>query len=188
MMQNNIEKILKENQLIPVVTVERLDQIDEIYHKLVAQDIRCIEITLRTDVAWEAIALFKEKYGSSFKIGVGTIISPEDILKCVKLKVDFMVSPGLTASMFEQFDISGIPFLPGVSTPSEIIRGMDMGWRFFKFFPADMFGGVKAVKLYGNIFKDATFCPTGGINDTNYRDYLELDNVMAVGGSWLLNN
>lgn len=187
-MQNNIEKLLKENPLIPVVTIDRLDQIDAIYQKLHAKDIRCIEITLRTEVAWDAIALFKEKYGDVLKIGVGTIVSPDDILKCVQLNVDFMVSPGLTSSMIQQFDFSGIPFLPGVSTPSEIIRGIDMGWRVFKFFPADLFGGVKALKLYGQIFSDVTFCPTGGINQENYQDYLALKNVLAVGGSWLTSD
>jgi len=188
MMQNNIEKLLKENPLIPVVTIDRLDQIDAIYQKLHAKNIRCIEITLRTAVAWDAIALFKEKYGDVLKIGVGTIVSPDDILKCVQLNVDFMVSPGLTSSMIQQFDFSGIPFLPGVSTPSEIIRGIDMGWRVFKFFPADLFGGVKALKLYGQIFSDVTFCPTGGINQENYQDYLALKNVLAVGGSWLTSD
>ena len=187
MLQNNIEAILKANPLIPVVTIENLDQVDEVYEKLSSQGINCIEITLRTEIAWEAIALFKERH-PDFQVGVGTIISSEDILKCVKLKVDFMVSPGLTASMIQQFDFSGIPFLPGVSTPSEIIRGIDMGWRVFKFFPADLFGGAKALKVYGNIFKDVSFCPTGGINKENFQEYLELKNVIAVGGSWLTSN
>ncbi|MFT6501552.1 MAG: 2-dehydro-3-deoxyphosphogluconate aldolase/(4S)-4-hydroxy-2-oxoglutarate aldolase [Crocinitomicaceae bacterium] len=188
MLQNNIEALLKANPLIPVVTIESLDEVDVVYENLSSQGINCVEITLRTEIAWEAIALFKEKYGPAFKVGVGTIISPDDILKCVKLKVDFMVSPGLTSSMIQQFDFSGIPFLPGVSTPSEIIRGIDMGWRVFKFFPADLFGGAKALKVYGNIFKDVSFCPTGGINKDNYQEYLDLKNVMAVGGSWLTSD
>ena len=187
MLQNNIEAILKANPLIPVVTIENLDQVDEVYEKLSSQGINCIEITLRTEIAWEAIALFKERH-PDFQVGVGTIISSEDILKCVKLKVDFMVSPGLTASMIQQFDFSGIPFLPGVSTPSEIIRGIDMGWRVFKFFPADLFGGAKALKVYSNIFKNVSFCPTGGINKENYQSYLDLKNVISVGGSWLISN
>tara|TARA_B110000305_G_scaffold31285_1_gene30016 strand:- start:66 stop:632 length:567 start_codon:yes stop_codon:yes gene_type:complete len=187
MIQNNIEKILKNNPLIPVATISELSQVDEFYDQLKEQGVNCIEITLRTKIAWDAIALFKEKYGSDFSIGVGTIVSPDDILKCVQNKVDFMVSPGLTNPMIQQFDVSEIPFLPGVSTPSEIIRGMDLGWKYFKFFPADLFGGAKALKTYGSIFKNSFFCPTGGINQDNYKDYLELDNVLSVGGSWLLN-
>ena len=186
MMQNNIEKILKENPLIPVATIENLSDVDTIYKVLSNKGIKCIEITLRTPIAWEAVKLFKEKYGAEFKVGVGTIISPDDILRCVNLRVDFMVSPGLTASMIQQFDFSGIPFLPGVSTASEIIRGIDLGWEYFKFFPADLFGGTKALKSYAAIFKNVQFCPTGGVNNDNYEEYLELDNVLSVGGSWLL--
>lgn len=186
MIQNNIENVLKNNSLIPVATITELSQVDSFYEKLKAQNVFCIEITLRSDVAWEAIALFKEKYGDEFQVGVGTIVSQEDILKCVKYKVDFMVSPGLTTSMIQQFDFSGIPFLPGVSTPSEIIRGLDLGWQYFKFFPANLFGGAKALETYSGIFKDVKFCPTGGIDGSNYKDYLDLNNVLSVGGSWLL--
>lgn len=185
MIQNNIAGILKNHPLIPVATIEDLSEVDKLYESLSKQGISCVEITLRTEVAWEAIALFKEKYGNEFKVGVGTIVSADDILKCVKVKADFMVTPGLTASMVQQLDFSGIPFLPGVSTPSEIVRGMDLGWYYFKFFPADIFGGVKALKTYGAIFKDAQFCPTGGIGSENYKEYLELENVLSVGGSWL---
>ncbi len=186
MIQNNIESILKNNPLIPVATITELSQVDTFYEQLKAQNVFCIEITLRSEIAWEAIALFKEKYGHEFKVGVGTIVSPDDILNCVKHKVDFMVSPGLTSSMIQQFDFSGIPFLPGVSTPSEIIRGIDLGWQYFKFFPANLFGGAKALETYSGIFKDVRFCPTGGINEENHQDYLTLKNVLSVGGSWLL--
>jgi 2-dehydro-3-deoxyphosphogluconate aldolase/(4S)-4-hydroxy-2-oxoglutarate aldolase len=186
-MQNNIESVLRANPLIPVVTIESLDQVDKVYTELSAQGIKCVEITLRTEIAWEAIALFKEKYGSEFQVGVGTIVSDDDILKCIKLKVDFMVSPGLNTQMIEYFETSGIPFISGVSTPSEIMRGIAMGWTIFKFFPADLFGGVKAIKTYGAIFSNVQFCPTGGINQDNYKSYLDLDNVLAVGGSWLIS-
>jgi 2-dehydro-3-deoxyphosphogluconate aldolase/(4S)-4-hydroxy-2-oxoglutarate aldolase len=187
MIQNNIEKILKENTLIPVATINNLSQVDEFYTILKTQGINCIEITLRTKISWEAIELFKQKYGNHFKIGVGTIITSEDILKCVKLNVDFMVSPGLSNSLIDQFNSNKIPFLPGVSSPSEIIRLIDLGWKYFKFFPADLFGGVKALKTYNSLFKDVSFCPTGGIKEKNHREYLKLDNVLSVGGSWLLD-
>lgn len=185
-MQNNIEQLLRKHPLIPVVTISHLDEIDGIYAKLCAQGVSCIEITLRTAVSWEAIEVFKQRYGHEFQVGVGTIVSKEDIAKCVVLDVDFMVSPGLSTSMIQAFEKSGIPFLPGVSTPSEIITAMDSGWRYFKFFPADLFGGVKALSTYGAIFSEVKFCPTGGINESNYQEFLSLDNVISVGGSWLL--
>ncbi|MFN5846446.1 MAG: bifunctional 4-hydroxy-2-oxoglutarate aldolase/2-dehydro-3-deoxy-phosphogluconate aldolase [Flavobacteriia bacterium] len=186
-MQNNIEDILSRNSIIPVVTIHDFHQIDAVYDQLMKQGIKCIEITLRTDYAWEAIAEFKLKYGCEIKVGVGTVISNEQILKCKDLKVDFMVSPGLTTSLVQNLEHSEIPFIPGVATPSEIIRGMEIGWRFFKFFPANLFGGVDALKAYGSLFKDVKFCPTGGVNETNYKEYLALNNVISVGGSWVID-
>ena len=94
MIQNNIEKILKENPLIPVVTISDEGELVKIYEKLKSKNISVIEITLRTEFAWEAIKLFKEKYGDEFKVGVGTIINAEQIQKSIDLRVDFMVSPG----------------------------------------------------------------------------------------------
>jgi 2-dehydro-3-deoxyphosphogluconate aldolase/(4S)-4-hydroxy-2-oxoglutarate aldolase len=184
--QFDIEKILLSNELIPVVTINTLEEVDSVYEQLKANGISCIEITLRTAVSWDAIKLFKERYGDQFKVGVGTIKSTSDIEKCQALKVDFLVSPGVSDSMIPVLNTCGIPFLPGVATPSEIIRGLEAGWKFFKFFPADLFGGIKALKTYGSVFGEAKFCPTGGINETNYRDFLALDNVLSVGGSWLV--
>jgi 2-dehydro-3-deoxyphosphogluconate aldolase/(4S)-4-hydroxy-2-oxoglutarate aldolase len=185
-MQNGIESILDRNKIIPVVTIENSSEIERIYTQLIKHDIKCIEITLRTNFAWEAISEFKSKYGNEIEVGVGTVISNAQILKCMDLKVDFMVSPGLTTSLVQNLEHSEIPFIPGVATPSEIIRGMEIGWRYFKFFPANLFGGVDALRAYGSVFRDVKFCPTGGINETNYRDYLSLDNVISVGGSWVI--
>ncbi len=184
-MQNNIEQILNENPLIPVVTIESEEELNNVYTKLNSKGISIIEITLRTDFAWDAIQIFKEKYGHEFKVGVGTIINAEQIQKSIELNVDFMVTPGLTTGMIQLLNFSGIPFITGVSTPSEIIRGIEIGWEYFKFFPANLFGGPEAMKSYGSIFKNIKFCPTGGIDDSNYKEYLDLPNVVAVGGSWM---
>jgi len=185
-MQNNILDILKQHELIPVVTINSIEEVDSVYKKLISQNITCIEITLRNKVAWEAIGLFKSKYGDKFSVGVGTITSVEHIERCKNLKVDFMVSPGLNDKMIKPFEDSGIAFLPGVSTPSEIISAMSNGWRCFKFFPANLFGGLSALKTYGNVFSEVIFCPTGGINGDNFKAYLALDNVYSVGGSWVM--
>jgi 2-dehydro-3-deoxyphosphogluconate aldolase/(4S)-4-hydroxy-2-oxoglutarate aldolase len=184
-MQNNIHKILEAHALIPVVTIHKIEEVDSIYERLNAQNINCIEITLRTKISWDAVALFKQKYGGSFSVGVGTITSVTAIQRCIDLKVDFMVSPGLSPGLIEPFEKSGIPFLPGVATPSEIIFAMELGWRYLKFFPADLFGGIKAMKTYHALFQDIKFCPTGGINQKNHQDFLDLPNVISVGGSWL---
>lgn len=184
--QFNIEDVLSGSPLIPVVTINALSEVDTVYEQLKSQGISCIEITLRTAVSWEAIRLFKERYGNEFSVGVGTILSIRDIERCQEVKVDFLVSPGTSDTMIAALNTCGIPFLPGVATPSEIIRGLEAGWKCFKFFPADLFGGIKALKTYGSVFSEAKFCPTGGINESNYKDFLALENVMSVGGSWLL--
>lgn len=184
--QFNIEQLLAGNPLIPVVTIKDLSEVDAVYEQLKSHGISCIEITLRTDVSWEAIQLFKERYGDHFSVGVGTITSINDIEKCKALQVDFLVSPGVSDAMIPALSSCGIPFLPGVATPSEIIRGLEAGWKYFKFFPADLFGGIKALKTYGSVFSQAKFCPTGGINESNYQEFLALENVLSVGGSWLV--
>jgi len=184
-MQNGIAQIVEKHPLIPVVTINQIDDVDSIAKKLIAKSIGCVEVTLRTNVSWEAIALFKQKYGDRLSIGVGTVTTSHDVDLCVKSQVDFIVSPGTSQELNEAMLNSGIPFLPGVSTPSEIITGIGYGWGFMKFFPAHLFGGLKALKVYHSLFKEIKFCPTGGINANNYQDYLELKNVIAVGGSWL---
>jgi 2-dehydro-3-deoxyphosphogluconate aldolase/(4S)-4-hydroxy-2-oxoglutarate aldolase len=185
-MQNNILDILKKHPVIPVVSIYKEEEIDDIYNALKKKGISCIEITLRTEYAWNAVQEFKQRYGEHMDIGVGTIISVEQINRCADLKVDFMVSPGLTSTMVQNLEHSGIPFIPGVATPSEIIRGMEIGWRYFKFFPANLYGGIEALKSYGSVFNEVKFCPTGGINESNYQEYLSLDNVISVGGSWVI--
>jgi 2-dehydro-3-deoxyphosphogluconate aldolase/(4S)-4-hydroxy-2-oxoglutarate aldolase len=184
-MQNNIADILRSNQLIPVVTIHDRAELDRIFQRLKTKNITCIEITLRTDYAWEAIQTAKQVYGKEFKIGVGTITSVEAIERCMNLQVDFMVSPGLTTNLARAFEDSGIAFLPGVATPSEIISAMEQGFRYLKFFPAHLFGGLKALQTYSALFPMVTFCPTGGINKDNYPEFLALKNVLSVGGSWL---
>lgn len=185
-MQNNIEEILQANAIVPVVTIQNEGEIDSIYQKLISRGIHCIEITLRTEYAFEAIAEFKKRYGSEFKVGVGTVIKSEQVEKCKALNVDFIVSPGLTTDLAHELHESKIAFLPGAITPSEIIAGQELGVQFFKFFPANLFGGIETLKAYESVFKGVKFCPTGGINETNYQEFLKLENVVSVGGTWVL--
>ena len=185
-MQNNIEEILQANTIIPVVTIKHEAEIDAIYQTLSSKGIQCIEITLRTEYAFEAIAEYKKRYGSEFKVGVGTVISEGQVNKCIELNVDFIVSPGLTENLAKVLRASKIPFLPGAVTPSEIISGQELGVEYFKFFPANLFGGLETLRAYAIVFKGVKFCPTGGVNESNYQDFLKLENVVSVGGTWVL--
>ena len=183
--QNNIREVLAKHPIIPVVTFTNLDEVEAKMEVLLRNNAKCIEITLRTPVAYDAIQKVKENYGSEITVGMGTVVLEAQIRKAIELQVDFMVSPGLHGGLAEQLMASKIAFIPGVATPSDIINGLQFGWDTFKFFPAFLFGGVEALKTYGQVFPHLKFCPTGGLTEASYRDYLALENVISVGGSWL---
>lgn len=185
-MQNQINLFLEKHPIIPVVTLNGPEDIDRIYRQLMDANISCVEITLRTPYAVNGIQTFKEKYGESISIGVGTIINIDQIRACIETKVDFMVTPGLSSLLLQHLEHSAIPYLPGVATPGEIVKGLELGCSYFKFFPANLFGGIDALKTYASVFSQAKFCPTGGLTASNYTSYLELPNVVSVGGSWIV--
>jgi len=184
--QNGIRNTLANHPLIPVATVHSTASIDNMVQHLIGQGIHCIEVTLRTEVAWDAIRIIKENYGDAFTVGVGTLVHAEQVERAIELGVDFMVSPGLNKPLIDAFVSCKTPFIPGVTTPSEIMEGIALGWDTFKFFPAHVFGGLKALKTYGQVFPNVRFCPTGGINEETNQEFLELNNVICVGGSWMM--
>jgi 2-dehydro-3-deoxyphosphogluconate aldolase / (4S)-4-hydroxy-2-oxoglutarate aldolase len=186
-MQNGILQVLEKNQLIPVVTFDHMDQVDALAEKLISSGISCIEVTLRTDVALDAIRVLKEKYGSQLSVGAGTVVQQSQIDALVELQADFIVSPGSSEKLIQALLKTDIPFIPGVVTPSEIIQGMELGCKVFKFFPAGIFGGVNTLKTYNSVFPQVKFCPTGGINASTAKDFLDLPNVVSVGGSWMVD-
>lgn len=183
--QNNIKEVMKNHQLVPVITFQEGGQPEQMMDFLINQGIKCIEITLRTPSGINAIARLKEQYNiSDILIGAGTVTNKNQIQELKQIGADFMVSPGLTQQLKNDMEESGIPYLPGVATPSEIMKAKEMGLKTLKFFPANLFGGLSALKTFGNLFPDISFCPTGGIKKDTSKEYLALDNVFAVGGSW----
>lgn len=186
MTQNNIRAVLAAHKIIPVVTFHNLNEVDSLVDQLLERGVRCIEVTLRTAEALECIAYLAKHRKNELSIGVGTVIRPEQVEILESMGVDFLVSPGLSADLAAAFLNSKIPFIPGVATPSDIITAQAYGFDTLKFFPANLFGGLGALKAYGQVFPTIKFCPTGGINATNYEEFLALNNVIAVGGSWLV--
>lgn len=186
MKQNNIENVLKNHPLIPVVTIHSEEEIEPIIQQLIARNIFCIEVTLRTDFAFEAIEIIKNRYSETITLGVGTVLSQSQIERLVEIGVDFIVSPGLTPSLYDHLTVSKIPFIPGAVTPSEIMQAIELGCTTLKFFPATIFGGIQALKTYGTVFSQVKFCPTGGVDESTYEAYLALSNVISVGGSWMM--
>ena len=184
-MQNNIQSVLEKNNLIPVVTIYDLIEIDSIIEPLLKKGIFCIEVTLRTPCAFDALREIKLKYPNQILLGVGTVINEKQIDELKDIGVDFIVSPATSVHLLEVLTKSGIPYITGIATPSDILLGIEAGCKYFKFFPATIFGGVDALKTYAQLFPEIKFCPTGGLNENTYKDYLSLPNVISVGGSWM---
>ena len=160
-----LDSICLKAEVIPVITIERLEDAVPLGRALVEGGLTVLEVTLRTDCALEAVKRMREALPGA--------------------SADFVVTPGATDALYRYGVESPVPMLPGVSTVSELMTGWQYGYRRFKFFPAESSGGAKAIKAFGAPIPEARFCPTGGITVDNADDYLSLPNVMCVGGSWL---
>ncbi|WP_435252711.1 bifunctional 4-hydroxy-2-oxoglutarate aldolase/2-dehydro-3-deoxy-phosphogluconate aldolase [Streptomyces tendae] len=171
--------------VVPVVVVDDLADAVPLARALVAGGLPAIEVTLRTPVALDAIrAVAGEVPGAV--VGAGTVITPEQVADVVAAGARFLVSPGWTDVLLEAMRASGVPFLPGVSTTSEVVALLERGVREMKFFPAEAAGGTAYLKALAAPLPQARFCPTGGISPASAPEYLALPNVGCVGGSWML--
>lgn len=172
---------------LPVLIVESEQQAVDLCRALAQAGLKAVEITLRTPAALAAIKAVKQALPELI-VAAGTVISTNDMEKVAEAGVDFAVSPGLTRALSECARHHQLAFLPGISTASEIIRGMELGHREFKFFPAQASGGAPLLKAFDSPFAGISFCPTGGINGANVESYLALANVCCVGGSWMISD
>lgn len=182
--QKEPEEILRQGPVVPVMVIQKLEHAVPLAKALMAGGIRVLEITLRTPVAVEAIRAIRKDVPEAI-VGAGTVIGAEDLTVVAEAGAIFAISPGLTAELLQAANQGSIPLIPGISTVSELMTGMALGYTHFKFFPAEAAGGVKMLKAIAGPFPRITFCPTGGITPDNFRDYLVLGNVACVGGSWL---
>ncbi|MFF0672234.1 bifunctional 4-hydroxy-2-oxoglutarate aldolase/2-dehydro-3-deoxy-phosphogluconate aldolase [Streptomyces tendae] len=177
--------VLDLASVVPVVVVDDLADAVPLARALVAGGLPAIEVTLRTPVALDAIrAIAGEVPGAV--VGAGTVITPEQVADVVAAGARFLVSPGWTDVLLEAMRASGVPFLPGVSTTSEVVALLERGVREMKFFPAEAAGGTAYLKALAAPLPQARFCPTGGITSASAPEYLALPNVGCVGGSWML--
>ena len=167
---------------IPVVVIKELSETDKILTALKNYGINCAEITFRTACAEEAIAYACEKY-PEMNIGAGTVINAEQCEKALKAGAKFIVSPGLSQAVAEVCKKNNVPYYPGCVTPTEIMQALELGITIVKFFPANIYGGLKAMKALSGPFPQVKFIPTGGIDKNNINEYLAWDKIYAVGGS-----
>ncbi len=176
--------VLKTGPVVPVIVINNPDHAVPLAKALVAGGIKVLEVTLRTPVAIEAIRMISAEVPDAV-VGAGTVATEADLNAVFDAGGVFAISPGLTPTLVTAAINGPIALIPGISTASELMLGMEYGLREFKFFPAAAAGGIKMIKSIGGPFPQATFCPTGGISPENYKQYLNLKNVACVGGSWL---
>ena len=176
--------LLSDARLVAVLTIESVDHAIPLARALVAGGVRTLEITLRTAAGAPAAKLIREKVPQAI-VGLGTVTQRRDLELARDLELPFAFSPGATVELLDAAMALGVPFVPGIATASELIQAMIRGYGVVKLFPAEQVGGVGALKAFGGPFPAMRFNPTGGVTEANMRDYLNLPNVVAVGGSWM---
>ncbi len=179
-----IDALMRSVAVIPVLVIDDIDHAAPIAEALVAGGLVALEVTLRTPVALDVIREMAKVEGAV--VGAGTVLNPRDLDAALNAGAKYIVSPGLTAPLTEAAARSGVPYLPGVATSADIMRGLDHGLDRFKFFPAEASGGLKALKAQAAVFGNVRFCPTGGITEATAPDWLAHPSVLCVGGSWVV--
>jgi len=180
----DIRDIMSASPVIPVLIIQLLEHAVPLAQALVRGGLRVLEVTLRTSCALEAIRAMRAAVPDAI-VGGGTLTRARDFSDCAAAGAQFGVTPGLTAELIAAAAKSGLPLLPGIMTPAELIAARAAGFSACKLFPAQQAGGVGMLKALGGPFPDQVFCPTGGVSRANAAEYLALPNVLCVGGSWI---
>lgn len=177
--------ILRAGPVVPVIVISEIAQAVPLAKALLAGGIKVLEVTLRSEVAVDAIRLISEEVPEAM-VGAGTVTTADDLQAVTEAGALFALSPGITPTLLTAANNGSICLIPGISTASEMMLGMEYGYNEFKFFPAEAAGGTQMLKSLGGPYPQNTFCPTGGISLKNYKEYLALANVACVGGSWIV--
>lgn len=183
-MSRSVSSLIGNQKVVPVVVIENEQQAMGLSRALLEGGISVIEVTLRNSFGVKAIEIIKNNFPEMVVLA-GTVNSVEQMSAVVAAGVDGVISPGISQSLLAAARDLDIPYLPGVATPSEVMLAIENGLTECKLFPATVVGGIGALKAFSGPFSSIKFCPTGGVSESNYQDFLALDNVMCVGGSWL---
>jgi 2-dehydro-3-deoxyphosphogluconate aldolase/(4S)-4-hydroxy-2-oxoglutarate aldolase len=182
-----IERICMDARILPVITIGSEEQILPLADALAAGGLRTLEITLRSSHGLTAIRRLREER-PDLCVGAGTVLDRRMMDEVEAAGAQFIVTPGSTREILEAGVSCSVPLLPGISSASDLMEGYALGYRRFKLFPAEVCGGVAALKALGGPFTDVRFCPTGGVTAANAASYLALPNVMCVGGTWMIDS
>lgn len=179
-----LDRLIRADKLIPVITIEREADAVPLARALVAGGLRLLEITLRTPVAAAAAERIIAEVPDAV-VGIGTVLTPEDLARAAHMGAQYALSPGATPELLTAAAASPLPFIPGIATPSELMQALAHGFDTVKFFPAVPAGGIATLKALAAPFPQARFCPTGGIDEENAGTWLAQPSVVALGGSWM---
>src|SRR5262245_53709464 len=178
------EQLMALGAVVPVVVINDLDEAVPLAEALVREGMPAIEVTLRTPSALAAIERIAAEVPGAV-VGAGTVTSAAQVDQALAAGARFLVSPGATPTLLDALQATGVPFLPGVATPSEVVALLERDISYAKLFPAEVVGGIGALQAFAGPFPQMRFCPTGGVNASNAPSYLALPNVACVGGSWM---
>ena len=178
-----IRGILARVPVVPVLVIEEIEHAAPLARALCAGGLTVLEITLRTPVALAAIEAMRAAEPTAI-VGAGTLTRPAEMAQARAAGAQFGVTPGLTRELAAAASAAALPLLPGIMTPTELVAAREAGYDTLKFFPAQQAGGIAMLQAFAGPFAEARFCPTGGITRENAPSYLELGNVLCVGGSW----
>ncbi|MDX2367925.1 MAG: bifunctional 4-hydroxy-2-oxoglutarate aldolase/2-dehydro-3-deoxy-phosphogluconate aldolase [Colwellia sp.] len=181
------KEIFAMGPIVPVLVIKKVEDALPIARALLAGGIKVLEVTLRTPAALDVIKIIADELPEAC-IGAGTVTTREMLQRCQDAGAKFAISPGLTKDLLQAGNEGNIALIPGISSISEMMDGIDSGYDHVKFFPAEASGGVKAIQSIGGPFPDIRICPTGGINLSNVSNYLALPNIACCGGSWLVTD
>ncbi len=181
-----MSKMLETSRILPVVVIENANDAVPLAEAILAGGLSAIEVTFRTDAAADAIKAIREKLPEMI-VSAGTVVTPDQAKRAIDAGAQFGLAPGFDADIVKQFQSAGLPFVPGVMTPTDIQSALKSNCTHLKFFPAEAAGGLSLLKSLIAPFKSmgVRFCPTGGLKPSNMADYLALPQVFAIGGTWL---
>ncbi|AAO28222.1 bifunctional 4-hydroxy-2-oxoglutarate aldolase/2-dehydro-3-deoxy-phosphogluconate aldolase [Xylella fastidiosa subsp. fastidiosa] len=183
--QNKAESLLYNAGILPVVTVDTVDQARRVVGALLEGGLTTIELTLRTPVALEALATLKREQ-PEITIGAGTVLNEHQLRQSIDAGADFLITPGTPPTLAQLLADAPIPAVPGAATATELLALMVLGFHVCKLFPANVVGGLHMLTSLAGPLTNLKLCPTGGINETNASDYLAQPNVICIGGSWMV--
>ncbi len=181
----DIEKKIEALKIVPVAAFADTAEAESKLSALCEGGLPIAEITFRTKAASDCIRLAREKFPQML-VGAGTVLNAEQAKAAIKAGAAFLVSPGMSKDVWRVSEKAGVPYFPGAVTPTEITRLIAHGQKIIKYFPANLYGGAAALRSLGEVFGGVRFMPTGGVSESNLRDYLALPCVFAVGGSWMM--